>query len=114
MKDGTLFSTWILQVTSGSWLLLTHLVAVIHKVLGPIIVVFIIPRGKSICTPKIIESLNQPILTDKQTNMLHLRLSIRRADVMLVVQKLQKKKIPPQNVHYSYKMVTKLANNLEM
>jgi len=64
-KDWALFSMWILLVTSGSSLLLTHLVAVIHKVLGPIIVIFIIPRRKSICTLKIIKSLNQPIL---QTN----------------------------------------------
>jgi len=33
---------------------------------------------------------------------------------MLVVQKLQKKKIQPQNVCYSYEIVTKRAKHPEM
>lgn len=44
--------------------------------------------------------------------MLHLKITYQE-NRCCIVQKLQKKKIQPQNVCYSYKILTKLANNPE-
>lgn len=38
----------------------------------------------------------------------------RRTDIILLVQELKEKELEPQNVAFSYKTLTKLANTPEM